>query len=106
MTTLEEPWGPFSWSLLQLVPRLCTFNSLYFQVSEGKEKRKEKTNFHPSWQDFSQEVKEGGTRGYNTVERLSGQEAGDEGPRFASYMPQDQKHVTGSLWICIRGLDR
>lgn len=44
-----------------------------------------------------------GLRGYKTVER---QEAGDEGPSFASYIPQDQKHVTGSLWICMRGLDR
>lgn len=31
--------------------------------------------------------------------------AGDQGPGFASHMSQDHKHVTGSPWICRRGLN-
>lgn len=70
-----------------------------------KSKKQNKTEpFHPSWQGLSQELKERSPRGYKTMERLLGQEAGDEGPGFC-YMLQDHKHVTGSLWICMRGLD-
>lgn len=46
-----------------------------------KSKKQNKTEpFHPSWQGLSQELKERSPRGYKTMERLLGQEAGDEGP--------------------------